>query len=261
MQPIAALLVHRLEDLVGGVETDEVKQGERPHGEAAAQLHRRVDVLARCVLRLEHVGGVVEVAEQQGVGDEPRLVAHDDRELVEGPRDSFDVGHHVIGGHDGLHDLDELQDRCRVEEVHAHDLRRPLRRHGDVGHREGRGVGGQNRVGGDGLVELFEDDALELEALRHSLDHELTVGHVVVRRREANASEDRLALFFGGLPARDRAAGRAFDVALTARHGGFVRIEADDVVATAGEDLDDSGTHGAETDDADAGDVARHGRS
>jgi hypothetical protein len=66
-----------------------------PIGQAAAELHRRVDVLAGGVARLEHVRGVVEVAEQQRVGDEPGLVADHDRELAELLRQRLDVGHDV----------------------------------------------------------------------------------------------------------------------------------------------------------------------
>ena len=73
VQPVAALLVHRVEDLVGRVETDEVEQRERTHGVAAPEAHRRVEVLPRGVTALEHRHGVVEVAEEQGVGDEAAL--------------------------------------------------------------------------------------------------------------------------------------------------------------------------------------------
>ena len=52
VQPVAALLVHRVEDLVGGVEADEVEQRERAHGVATAEAHRRVEVLARGVAAL-----------------------------------------------------------------------------------------------------------------------------------------------------------------------------------------------------------------
>ena len=46
VQPVAALAVHRLEDLVRRVEADQVEQRERAHRVAAAEPHRGVDVLA-----------------------------------------------------------------------------------------------------------------------------------------------------------------------------------------------------------------------
>ncbi len=46
VQPVAPLAVHRLEDLVGRVETDQVEQRQRTHRVAAAEPHGGVDVLA-----------------------------------------------------------------------------------------------------------------------------------------------------------------------------------------------------------------------
>ncbi len=136
VQPVAALLVHRVEDLVGGVETDEVHQGERAHRVAAAELHRGVDVLAGGVARLEHRDGVVEVAEEQGVGDEAGLVADDDRLLAEPLGERLDVLEDLVLGDDGADHLDELQHRRRVEEVHADDALGVARGDGDLGHRQ-----------------------------------------------------------------------------------------------------------------------------
>ena len=68
---------------------------------------------------IEH--GVVEVAEQQRVGDEAGLVAHDDGLLPEALGEGLDVLEHLVLGDDGAHDLDELQHRGGVEEVHADD--------------------------------------------------------------------------------------------------------------------------------------------
>ena len=47
VEPVAALLVHRVEDLVRRVEADQVEQRQRAHRVAAAEAHRGVDVLAR----------------------------------------------------------------------------------------------------------------------------------------------------------------------------------------------------------------------
>ena len=46
VQAVAALLVHRVQDLVRRVETDQVEQREQAHQVAAAEAHGRVDVLA-----------------------------------------------------------------------------------------------------------------------------------------------------------------------------------------------------------------------
>ncbi len=70
VQAVAALLVHRVEDLVRRVEADQVEQRQRAHRVAAAEPHGGVDVLAGGEPALVHRDRVVEVAEQQGVGDE-----------------------------------------------------------------------------------------------------------------------------------------------------------------------------------------------
>jgi hypothetical protein len=51
---------------------------------------------------------VVEVAEEQRVGDEAGLVADDDRLLAQPLRERLDVLEDVVGGDDGADDLDEL---------------------------------------------------------------------------------------------------------------------------------------------------------
>ena len=91
----ATAAVHRVEDLVRGVEADQVHQRQRAHRQAAAQLHRRVDVLAGGVAALEHRDGVVEVAEQQRVGDEAGPVVDGDVDLAQPGAQRLDVGDHL----------------------------------------------------------------------------------------------------------------------------------------------------------------------
>ena len=154
VQPVARLLVHRVEDLVGGVQTDEVHQRERPHRQAAPQPHRRVDVLAGRVVVLVHRDGVVEVAEQQRVGDEAGPVADGDVDLAE-PRASASTSSTTDGlGDDGADDLDELHHRRGVEEVHPDDLARSVGGDRDLGDGQDRGVGRQDGVGPADLVQL-----------------------------------------------------------------------------------------------------------
>ena len=95
----------------------------------------------------------------------------------------LDVLEDLVLGDDGADHLDELQHRRRVEEVHADD---PLGVAGgdrDLGDRQRRGVGREDRVGADDRVELAEDVLLEVEVLGHRLDDELAVGELVEARR------------------------------------------------------------------------------
>ena len=173
VQPVARLLVHRVEDLVGGVDADEVHQRQRAHRQAAAQPHGGVDVLAAGVAVLVHRDGVVEVAEEQGVGDEAGLVADRHVDLAQPRGQRLDVLDDGRLGDDGAHDLDQLHDRRRVEEVHPDDLARPPGDHRELGDRQARGVGRQDRVRRADLVQLREDLGLELHALGHGLDDQL----------------------------------------------------------------------------------------
>src|SRR5436305_1451744 len=71
VQVVARLVVYRVENFVRRVQADEVEQGERPHGVTATEAHCTVDVLAARVTAFVQGDRVVEVSEQQRVGDEP----------------------------------------------------------------------------------------------------------------------------------------------------------------------------------------------
>ena len=179
VQAVAALLVHRVEDLVRRVETDQVEQRQRAHRVAAAVAHRRVDVLAGGVVGLVHRDRVVEVAEQQRVGDEAGPVAADDRALAHAGEQALHVGQHLGLGHHGPDHLDQPLHGRGVEEVHADHAARAGVGGGDLGDRERGGVGGEDRVGADDLVELAEDGLLDLDRLHDRLDDEVGVGEVL----------------------------------------------------------------------------------
>jgi hypothetical protein len=251
VQPVARLLVHRVEDLVGGVDADEVHQGERPHGQAAAQPHGRVDVLAAGVPVLVHRDGVVEVAEQQRVGDEAGLVADGHVDLAQAGGQRLDVLDDRGLGDDGAHDLDQLHDRRGVEEVHADDLARPPGDHRELGDRQARGVGRQDRVRRADLVQLGEDLGLELHALGHGLDDQLGRGEVLQGRGEADPLEERVAVGRVELAPAHRAVGRLLDVATPAVQRVLADLDGGHGEARTGEHLHDAGTHGAQPHDAD----------
>ena len=84
-------------------------------------------------------------------------------------------------------DLDEREQRRRVEEVHADHALRMLGRLGDGMDRDRRGVRREDRVGPHEAVELGEHLALRLELLDDRLDHEIAVGQVGELGREATA--------------------------------------------------------------------------
>ena len=260
VQAVAALLVHRVEDLVGRVEPDEVHQRERAHRIAAAELHRGVDVLTRRVLALEHRDGVVEVAEEQGVGDEAGLVADDDGFLPSRSASaltSSKISSLVMtvlmtstNWSTGA-GLKKCMPTTRLGLIVATAI--------SVTGSELR-VGREDRVVGDDRVELGEDVLLEVEVLGHGLDDELAlleVGHVA---RELDAGVEGGLVLGTQLAAGDGAVGGVLQDALALLDRLVGDLDRDDVDAVACEDLDDAGTHGAESDDADLGELTSHGR-
>ena len=212
VQAVAALLVHRVEDLVGGVEADQVEQRQRAHRVAAAEAHGGVDVLARGVLALVHRDRVVEVAEEQRVGDEAGLVTAHDRVLAQAAQQALDVGEDVGLGDDRADDLDEVLHRRGVEEVDADHAAGLGVGGGDLGDAERGGVGREHRVGAHDVVERAEDRLLDLERLHDRLDDEVgdrQVGHV---GGEGDPAEQLGLLLLGHLLALHRAARRVLEV-------------------------------------------------
>jgi hypothetical protein len=248
---VARLRVHRLEDLVRRVEADQVEQGQRAHRVTAAEAHGRVDVLAGGVLALVHLHGVVEVAEQQRVGDEAGPVTGGGGLLADLPDELLDRLDDRRVGDDRLDDLDQAHHGSRVEPVQADDLRRPAGARRQLGHRQRGGVGGQHRLRRQQGVEAGEQVLLELHPLRDGLDHQAAVLHRVEVGADRDAAEQRRLLVLGELAAADRPPGRGGQVRLRALRARVVLLHADDLDARAGEDLCDTGTHGAQPDDTD----------
>ena len=258
MEAVAALLVHRVEDLVRGVEADEVEQLERAHRVAAAEAHRRVEVLARRVVALEHRHRVVEVPEEQRVRDEARLVADDDRLLPDPVGERLDVLEDVVGGDDGPDHLDELLHRRGVEEVHADDSLGVARGDRDLGDGQRRGVRREDRVGRDDLVDPAEQLALEVQVLGHGLDDELAVGEVVEVRRERHPAVEGVVLLLRHLPAGQRATRGAGQHLLAVLDTLGVDLDGDHVDPVAGEHLHDARAHRPESDHTHTGEVTCH---
>ena len=212
VQPVAGLLVHRVEDLVRRVEAYQVEQRQRTHRVAAAEPHRGIDVFTRCVALLEHRDGVVEVAEQQGVGDEAGLVA--DRRP--GPCRAFGERLHVVDdrrvGDDGPDHLDELLHGRGVEEVHADDLGGAVvATEISVTDRDEVLVARIASAASD-LVELGEDLPLELEAARGPPRRRGRSRRGRPSRVKVTRSKIGLLLLFGELAALDGPVGGRLDV-------------------------------------------------
>ena len=177
------------------------------------------------------------------------------------PRPSSSAGDVVedVGlGDDRADDLDELLHRGGVEEVDADHAAGPRGGRGDLGDGQRRGVGGDHRRVGDDPVDPRDDLALDRQLLDHGLDDQAAVLHVLDVGGEGDPVEQLGLLLLGQLAAGDRPAGGVLEMLTSARQGLVVLLHPDDEVAVAGEDLGDAGTHRAEADDTDPGEVTRH---
>jgi hypothetical protein len=75
-------------------------------------------------------------------------------------------------------DLNDAHQRNGVEEMQPGDTVRMPAAGGDRRDRQGRGVGGQDGVGSDHLLEFEEERLLGIETLDYRLDHHVAVRHV-----------------------------------------------------------------------------------
>ena len=94
------------------------------------------------------------------------------------------VTQHVGRGLGAAHDLEQLHDIGRREEVQADHVLRPRRAGGDLVDVEIGGVGGEDRARLGDLVELAEHLLLDVHILEHRLDDQVAIGErVEVERR------------------------------------------------------------------------------
>ena len=103
------------------------------------------------------------------------------------------VSRHRLGGPLGPHDLDERHERRRVEEVHPDRTLGSLEHGRDLGHRERRGVRGQDRVVANDCFEGAEELVLDSEILECRLDHDVAGCEVGEVGREDQARDRRVA--------------------------------------------------------------------
>jgi hypothetical protein len=105
---------------------------------------------------------------------------------------------------------------------------------------------------------VTHDVPLEFEAFWHGLDDKFAICEVVQRCRVRDAGEHRGPFVLGQLPTADGPGGGTLDVLATALDGDVARVDSHDVVAGSGEHLGNTGSHGAEPDDAHLADLAVH---
>ena len=161
--------VQRIEHVIGGVHADLVQQGQWAHGVAAPETHGRVDVVAAGVSGLEHGHCVVQVAEEQAVGDVPGLGTHHCGLATEIGEESLHRLERVLVGKVGTHELD-LGARGVVREGQPEHAVRPAGAQSQIRDRQRGGGGDQHRVLGCQAPDFGEHRMLDVTLLGKTLD-------------------------------------------------------------------------------------------
>lgn len=196
-----------MQDLHDGqarVDTDEIGQLQRAHGDIGSVLHDGVDIISAAHARLETDDGLVDVGHQDAVGEEARRVGGLGRDLAHLLAELERGVDGLLAGLQARDDLHALLDRHGVHEVRRDDARRG-RGVGGVGGRrcrnardgDGGCVGGQDGVRRADLGELAEDGELEVGDLRDGFNHKVHLAESVDGRGRGEAGPDLVGLSLG----------------------------------------------------------------
>ena len=146
--------------------------------------------------------------------------------------------------------LDQLHQRHGIEEVQAAEAIRTLRRRGELGDAQRRGVGDDDRVGPHDGFDRLVDRALLVEVLDDRFDDDVAVLEVGDARRAGQVAERRGLRLLGHLAFADSVRQEFPDAAETRLQGAVIHFADDRLVACARGDLRDSRSHQAASDDA-----------
>src|SRR5260221_596123 len=122
---------------------------------------------------------------------------------------------------------------------------------GDRGHRQGRGVGGEDRVGGDDALELLEQGLLGRQRLDDRLDHHVAAGELGQARDRLQAPGSGLRRVGGHLTLLGGAPGHLGDELGRLTGGVRAAVMEPDVEAGGDRDLGDAAAHRAGADHPD----------
>ena len=239
------------------VAAGQVRDLERTH-RVAELAHRLVDLVGRSAVFHQVVGGLA-IDRQDAVADETVAHAGAHGHFLEllGEREAG--GHRLGAGLRGHHDLEQLHDVGRREEVQSDHVRRARDTGGDFVDVEVRGVGGQHGAGLAHAVEFGEDGLLDTHLLEHRFDDQVCVLERVVGSGAVEARHHARLAVGVHAPLLDQAVVDLLDVGAAARQAGVVALDHRDRQARVEHRHRDARAHGAAADDAGALDRARLG--
>ena len=198
-----------------------IGQLHRPHREA--QQLCRVIYQLRCCPFGDHPGAFVGIGDDAAVGiEEPRIVDHDGRfadlaHIIER------FGNRTVACFGALDDLDQRHFFDRREEVDADELIRTAGRFGQLGDRQGRGVGGKDAIFGDHGFDALGHLGLDGRVFEYGFDDQVAA----FQRIQIGGRSDQVQrggfLFFGGFLARDALVKEARGIGF-ALVGGFLGL-------------------------------------
>ena len=172
---------------LGGVDGRLADLGHQLHVQLVGELEGadRVAVLGRGPLEGdrvdalgEHREALVDHRADHPRGVEAAAVVDHDRRLADLLHDVVGLGQRLVGGLLAADDLDQRHLVDRAEEVQADEVLRPVHAGRQLGDRQGRGVGAQQRVVVDVRRDLAEHLVLQRRVLEDRLDHQVAAGQV-----------------------------------------------------------------------------------
>src|SRR5450759_276448 len=154
------------------VEPYQVEQFERSHRIAEPGFDRAIDVGGLRYTGLDQADRVVVERHQKVIQDETGVVLGPDRRLPHRFAEIPRLLERFISGPDPRRHLDQLHQLRRQAEMHAEDAVVAPGSRGNLGDRQRRSVGSEQRVRRTDFIEFAEHLVLDLEVFEHRLDHD-----------------------------------------------------------------------------------------
>ena len=245
------LIVENVHDGYADIKADKVAQFKGSHGMVGTELHCRVDTLDICNAFLVDHCAFVDHGDEDTVYDKAGSLVDFNRGLAEHLSDLLDFSNVRIRSICALDDLDQLHDRCGVEEVHADDGL--LQAGADLRDGERRSVGCIDAVFvfNDILLQILEAVLLDVHDFKGSLYDEVGVCRDSVQTG-LDLCKNSVCCVLGHLFLLDEAGKTLLDLCLSSVSEFLLDVAEiygiDSVVLS--ECLSDSATHGTCTNDS-----------